>query len=49
MSTFTMSWSDPGTLVDILLAKGGNFLNVYFLYFDDPSNCPYFLQIGQPL
>lgn len=37
---------NPGTQVDIYLAKGGNFFNVYFLYFDEPSNCAYFLQIG---
>lgn len=37
---------DTGTLVDVFLAKGGNFLNVFFLYFDKPTSCAYFLQIG---
>ncbi|GLC88972.1 hypothetical protein [Lysinibacillus piscis] len=37
---------EPGTAVDIFLANGSSFLNVYFLHIDNKNQCAYFLEIA---
>ncbi|WP_155592271.1 hypothetical protein [Lysinibacillus cavernae] len=38
---------EPGTLVDVYLSNGSQFLSIYFIYLDPQSCCSYFLQIDE--
>ncbi|MEK5487055.1 MULTISPECIES: hypothetical protein [unclassified Lysinibacillus] len=40
-----LEYFKPGTLVDVYLSNGCQFLSIYFIYLDSQSCCGYFLQI----
>ncbi|MGY4796093.1 hypothetical protein ACVNNN_13915 [Lysinibacillus fusiformis] len=38
---------EPGTLVDVYLSNGSQFLGIYFIYLDPQNCCGYFIQFDE--